>query len=51
MRVEMLLCVSVGNVAFTTGDIRIGETPAAALGDKFSSTVYGPGADVSADRR
>ncbi|MEJ0233196.1 host specificity factor TipJ family phage tail protein [Klebsiella michiganensis] len=51
MRVEMLLCVSVGNVAFTNGDIRVGETPATALGESFSHDVYPPGSDVSADRR
>ncbi|MFV3027608.1 phage tail protein, partial [Klebsiella aerogenes] len=51
MTVEMLICVSRGNVAFTNGDIRIGSTPISALGDSFSWTLYPPGADVSGDRR
>ena len=51
MTVEMLICVSRGNVAFANGDIRIGSTPISALGDSFSWTLYPPGADVSGDRR
>lgn len=51
MTVEMMICVSRGNVAFTNGDIRIGSTPVSALGGSFSYTLYPPGANVAGDRR
>ncbi|MCF6689018.1 host specificity factor TipJ family phage tail protein [Raoultella terrigena] len=51
MIVEMLICLSVGDVAFTNGDIRVGSTPATSLGTKFSYNVFSPGADVSGDHR
>lgn len=51
MTVEMMLCLGMGNFAFTNGDIRVGATPVTALGDSFSYNVYSPGADVSGDRR
>jgi hypothetical protein len=40
-----------GEFSFTGGDKRIGETPAASLGDGFSDKVYQPGEDVSSDPR
>lgn len=51
MTVEMFLCVGQGKFSFTGGDKRIGETPAASLGDGFSDKVYQPGEDVSFDTR
>ncbi|HHY3052673.1 MULTISPECIES: host specificity factor TipJ family phage tail protein [Klebsiella] len=51
MTVEMFLCVGQGRFSFTGGDKRIGETPAASLGDGFSDKVYQPGEDVSSDPR
>lgn len=50
MRVQMLLCLGVGELIYTTGDIRVGSTPASTL-PGFSSTHYPPGADVSGDER
>ena len=51
MTVEMFLCLGQGRFSFTGGDKRIGETPAASLGDGFSDNVYQPGEDISADPR
>ncbi|MGP7692429.1 host specificity factor TipJ family phage tail protein [Klebsiella pneumoniae] len=51
MTVEMFLCVGQGKFSFTGGDKRIGETPAASLGDGFSDKVYQPGEDVTSDPR
>ncbi|WP_404680235.1 host specificity factor TipJ family phage tail protein [Raoultella terrigena] len=51
MIVEMLVCLGVGNIAFTNGDIRVGSSPATSLGAKFSYNVFSPGADVSGDHR
>lgn len=51
MIVEMLVCLGVGNIAFTNGDIRVGSSPATSLGSKFSYNVFPPGADVSGDHR
>ncbi|WP_187362776.1 host specificity factor TipJ family phage tail protein [Raoultella terrigena] len=51
MIVEMLICVGVGDIAFTNGDIRVGSSPATSLGTKFSYNVFSPGADVSGDHR
>lgn len=51
MIVEMLVCLGVGNIAFTNGDIRVGSSPATSLGTKFSYNVFSPGADVSGDHR
>lgn len=50
MRVSMLICLGMGNFAFTDGDIRVGDTPASSL-TGFDYTVYQPGADVSGDER
>ncbi len=50
MQVQMLLCLGVGDLDYTTGDIRVGSTPASTLSG-FSSTYYPPGADVSGDER
>ncbi|HCB1964493.1 TPA: kinase, partial [Klebsiella pneumoniae] len=50
MRVQMLLCLGVGDLIYTNGDIRVGSTPASTL-PGFSSTHYPPGADVSGDER
>ncbi|MEH4266536.1 phage tail protein, partial [Klebsiella aerogenes] len=51
MTVEMMICVSRGEVTFTNGDIKIGSTPVSALGDSFSYLLYQPGASVAGDRR
>ncbi|MGQ4595818.1 host specificity factor TipJ family phage tail protein [Raoultella ornithinolytica] len=51
MIVEMLICLGVGDIAFTNGDIRVGSSPATSLGTKFSYNVFPPGADVSGDHR
>lgn len=51
MFVDVLICLSVGDVAFTNGDIRVGSSPVTALGSKFSYSVIPPGADVSGDHR
>ncbi len=51
MTVEMFLCVGQGRFSFTGGDKRIGETPAASLGNGFSDKVYQPGEDVTSDPR
>ncbi|TCW07751.1 putative tail protein [Raoultella sp. BIGb0138] len=51
MTVEMLICLGVGDIAFTNGDIRVGSSPVTALGSKFTYNVFPPGADVSDDRR
>lgn len=51
MIVEMLICLGVGDIAFTNGDIRVGLSPATSLGTKFSYNVFSPGADVSGDHR
>lgn len=50
LRVSMLVCLGVGNLDYTNGDIRVGETPASSL-PGFSWTPYAPGADVSGDER
>ncbi|PLN99061.1 kinase, partial [Klebsiella pneumoniae] len=46
----MLLCLGVGDLIYTNGDIRVGSTPASTL-PGFSSIHYPPGADVSGDER
>ncbi|WP_195723717.1 host specificity factor TipJ family phage tail protein [Raoultella sp. RIT712] len=51
MVVEMLICLGVGNIAFTKGDIRVGSTPATSLGARFAHNIFSPGADVSGDHR
>ncbi|UIW10295.1 putative tail protein [Flyfo siphovirus Tbat2_3] len=51
MRVEMMVCLGVGNFSFSDGDIRVGSTPISSLGDGFSYTVYEPGASVENDER
>ncbi|HGP1072138.1 TPA: phage tail protein, partial [Klebsiella pneumoniae] len=50
MRVQMLLCLGVGDLIYTNGDIRVGSTPASTL-PGFTSTHYPPGVDVSGDER
>ncbi|MEF0025009.1 phage tail protein, partial [Klebsiella pneumoniae] len=50
MRVQMLLCLGVGELIYTNGDIRVGSTPASTL-PGFSSIYFPPGADVSGDER
>ncbi|HFI1127696.1 TPA: host specificity factor TipJ family phage tail protein [Klebsiella variicola] len=50
MRVQMLLCLGVGELIYTNGDIRVGSTPASTL-PGFSITYFPPGADVSGDER
>ncbi len=50
MRVQMLLCLGVGELIYTNGDIRVGSTPASTL-PGFSIIYFPPGADVSGDER
>ena len=50
MRVQMLLCLGVGELIYTNGDIRVGSTPASTL-PGFSINYFPPGADVSGDGR
>ncbi|WP_323092436.1 terminase large subunit domain-containing protein, partial [Klebsiella variicola] len=50
MRVQMLLCLGVGELIYTNGDIRVGSTPASTL-PGFNITYFPPGADVSGDER
>lgn len=50
MRVQMLLCLGVGELIYTNGDVRVGSTPASTL-PGFSITHFPPGADVSGDER
>lgn len=47
----LFLCLSVGRVAFSQGDVRVGSTPSASFGDDFKYKVFGPGEDVSGDDR
>lgn len=48
-RVEMLLCIGVGDHDVPTNKILIGDTPVVSLGSDIVYKVYGPGADLSAD--
>ena len=47
----MFVCLGVGKFALSEGDIRVGATPVASLGDGFSYKIYGPGAYVGGDER
>lgn len=49
--VSMFVCLGVGKFALSKGDIRVGATPAASLGDDFNYQLYNPGVDVTADER
>ena len=48
-RVEMLLCIGVGDHEVPANKILIGDTPIVSLGSDVAYRVYGPGADLSAD--
>lgn len=48
-RVEMLLCVGVGDHDIPADKILIGDTPAISLGADVTYNVYGPGANLSAE--
>ena len=48
-RVEMLLCIGVGDHDVPTNKILIGDTPVVSLGSDVAYRVYGPGEDLSAD--
>ena len=48
-RVEMLLCVGVGDHDVPTNKILIGDTPVVSLGSDVTYNVYGPGEDLSLD--
>ena len=48
-RVEMLLCVGVGDHEVPANKILIGDTPIVSLGEDVTYKVYSPGADLSAD--
>lgn len=47
--VEMLLCIGVGEFEIAPGQVRIGGTPIASLGNTASYTIYGPGQSVAAE--
>ncbi|TWI52989.1 hypothetical protein IQ22_02824 [Pseudomonas duriflava] len=46
---EILLCVGVGEFEISAGDVKIGDTALASLGDTASYKVFGPGADLSGE--
>ena len=48
-RVELLLCIGVGDHDVPTNKILIGDTPVVSLGSDVTYSVYGPGEDLSAD--
>lgn len=48
-RVEMLLCIGVGDHEVPANKILIGDTPIVSLGADVTYKVYSPGADLSAD--
>ena len=48
-RVDMLLCVGVGQYDLPLGNVAIGDTPITALGDDVQATIYEPGAILTAD--
>lgn len=48
-RVEMLLCIGVGDHDVPTNKILIGDTPVVSLGSDVTYKVYGPGEDLSSD--
>jgi hypothetical protein len=47
--VEMLLCIGVGEFEILPGQVRIGGTPIASLGNTASYTIYGPGESVAVE--
>lgn len=48
-RVEMLMCVGVGDHDIPADKILIGDTPAISLGGDVTYNIYSPGADISLD--
>lgn len=48
-RVQMLLCVGVGEHDIPSDKVLIGDTPAISLGGDVTYNIYNPGADISAD--
>lgn len=50
-KIDLMLCFGWGEYDLTPADMMIGDTRALALGADFSSTIYKPGADLSADVR
>lgn len=48
-RVEMMLCVGIGEHEIPSNKVLIGDTPAISLGSDVSYEIYGPGANVSAN--
>lgn len=51
MTVEMFLCLGAGYLTFGDGDVRVGTTPGASLGDGLKYKVFQPGEDVATDSR
>jgi len=47
--IEMLLCVGKGEYDIPASRILVGDTPIISLGQDASYTIYGPGADLSAE--
>jgi hypothetical protein len=48
-RVEMLLCIGVGEHDIPADKILIGDTPAISLGGDVTYNIYEPGANIAAD--
>lgn len=51
MVTTMFLCVGVGSFSIPQSGVRIGTTPITSFSDDAAYTIFGPGADVSADAR
>ena len=47
--VEMLLCIGVGEFEIQPGQVRIGGTPIASLGNTARYAIYGPGESLAAE--
>ncbi len=47
--VEMLLCIGVGEFEIEPGQVRIGGTPIASLGNTARYAIYGPGESLAAE--
>lgn len=47
--VEMLLCIGVGEFDIPPGQVRIGGTPIASLGNTARYVIYGPGESLAAE--
>lgn len=50
-KIDLLLCFGMGEYDLRASDLLIGDTRLLALGADAQATIYGPGADLSADVR